>query len=92
MQKRIECQISGRVQLVMYRDFSTRTARALGLCGTVQNMNDGSVFLVAEGEETILRTFIEKLKKGPILARVEDVRVSWGEPTGEFSDFHIIYK
>lgn len=91
MQKRIECSIVGRVQMVMYRDFATRKARALGLVGTVKNMDDGTVFVVAEGEESELMLFIEKLKTGPLLASVEHVDVAWKDASEEFSDFHIVY-
>lgn len=78
--------------MVMYRDFATRKARVLGLRGTVKNMNDGSVAVVAEGEESLLKLFIEKLEVGPILAHVEDVIVFWKEATGIYSDFVIVYE
>lgn len=92
MQKRIECSVSGRVQMVMYRDFATRNARSLGLTGMVKNMPDGTVSVIAEGEESSLTLFIEKLKIGSILAHVEHVAFSWGDATGTFTDFHIAYK
>lgn len=92
MQKRIECSVSGRVQMVMYRDFATRKARSLGLMGMVRNMPNGTVCVTAEGGEATLILFIEKLKKGSVLARVESVAVVWCERTGEFTDFHIVYK
>ena len=91
MQKRIECTVAGRVQMVMYRDFTARNARALGLFGTVKNTDEGSVFVVAEGEESVLLLFIEKLKQGSLLAHVEKADVLWKEPSGEFSDFRIVY-
>ena len=51
MEKRLECQVFGRVQLVMFRDFVTRKARARGIVGTVKNNPDGSVSVVAQGDE-----------------------------------------
>lgn len=77
--------------MVMYRDFATRSARGLRLTGIVKNINDGSVAVVAEGEEATLLRFIDKLKRGSFLSQVEDVSVSWGDATGEFADFHIVY-
>ena len=91
MQKRLECIIRGRVQMVMFRDFAKRKADALGLAGSVQNMPDGSVNVVAEGEEEKLKKFIELLKKGPLLARVDDVSVKWPEPQENFLGFQILY-
>lgn len=91
MQKRIECSIVGRVQMVMYRDFATRKARTLGLKGMVKNMADGTVLVVAEGEESALTLFVAKLHTGPLLASVERVDSLWKDATGEFTDFHIVY-
>ena len=92
MKKRIECHIEGRVQMVMYRDFAVRKATALGVVGTVQNMPDGSVLLNAEGEESFINLYIEKLKRGSVLSHVEHVEVLWSEPHGQWSDFRIVYK
>lgn len=91
MQKRIECTIRGRVQMVMFRDFAKRNADKLGLVGSVQNMPDGSVFVTAEGEEEKLKQFIELLRKGPMFAKIRDVAVSWQEAKGDFNDFRIVY-
>ncbi len=91
MQKRIECSVSGRVQMVMYRDFATRKARSFGLTGMVKNMPDGTVSVITEGEESALLLFIEKLKIGSLLAHVEHVDILWKDATGEFTDFNIAY-
>ena len=63
MQKRLLCEVSGRVQLVMYRDFTGRKAKQLGIVGTVENLNNGNVYVIAEGEEEALGAFLENLKK-----------------------------
>ena len=89
--KRIECEVKGRVQMVMFRDFVQRKARKLELAGWVQNKADGSVAIVAEGVESALQEFVRLLWRGPILAHVEDVVVSWKDATGEFGQFIIRY-
>lgn len=91
MQKRLTCCVTGRVQLVMFRDFATREARALGINGTVKNNPDGSVSIVAEGDEVVLHAFLELIGKGPILARVDKVRGDWAEPLGGYKNFDILY-
>lgn len=91
MKKRLECNITGRVQMVMFRDFTQRNATKLGIAGTVQNMEDGSVYVVAEGEEEKLQKLLELLKKGPLFASAENTKEQWGQPTGEFVGFHIEY-
>lgn len=91
MQKRIECVITGRVQMVMFRDFAQRKARGLGLVGTVENLSDGSVVVIAEGKEEALRRFIALLHQGSLLSKVEEVKTGWKDATGEFSKFSILF-
>lgn len=91
MQSAFRAIISGRVQMVMYRDFVQRKARGLGVVGTVKNLPDGTVEVIAEGEKEVLEKYIRKLRRGPLLSRVEDVRVEWRELLGTFSDFVILF-
>jgi acylphosphatase len=92
MKKRVECKITGRVQMVMFRDFTTRKAKSLDLIGFVKNLEDGSVFAVAEGDEINLKKWIRFLNKGSILSRVDGVEVFWTEPKNKFLNFKITYK
>ena len=78
--------------MVMYRDFAMRRGRKLILTGFVENMEDGRVHLIAEGEELSLANYVEELKKGPALAHVEDVEVQWGDMRGEHDKFSIVYR
>jgi acylphosphatase len=91
MKERLECKITGRVQLVMFRDFTQRKATALGLFGRVENKRDGSVVVVAEGERSKLEQLLLLLRRGSLLSRVDGIMEKWGEATGEFSDFAIVY-
>lgn len=79
------------MQMVMFRDFIQRKARSLGIAGAVENMDDRSVRIVAQGAEDALETLIEHLHKGPFYARVTRVNVEWREPTETFSGFKIVY-
>ena len=92
MFKRIECKITGRVQMVMYRDFACRKARSLQLQGIVKNNADGSVAVIAEGKEEALMQYVECLVRGPMLAHVEHVETMWADAKEEFSQFMIAYK
>jgi acylphosphatase len=83
--------VSGRVQLVMFRDFVQRKASHLKLLGTVRNMPDGTVEVRAEGEKVKLDTLVALLHTGPVLARVDGVAVEWVEPKGNFQGFTINY-
>lgn len=65
--------ITGRVQMVMFRDFLTRTARRLALRGWVRNLSDGRVEFLAQGEHSALERLLAKAHEGPLLARVDGV-------------------
>lgn len=89
--ERLEAIVSGRVQVVMYRDFACRNARALGLVGSAQNLPNDTVRVIAEGERAVLDQFVLKLWRGSMLAKVENVDVKFLPATGEFKNFRIIY-
>ena len=83
--------ISGRVQLVMMRDFVQRKASGLGLAGWVRNLSDGTVEVLAQGEKPALDELLRKLRRGSILSRVDDVAPEWREMGERFSGFDILY-
>lgn len=89
MLSRIHVFASGRVQGVAYRYFAEREALEMSLTGWVRNTFDGRVEVVAEGEKGALEQFVESLRRGPRLARVEGLDVEWEDHRGEFSDFRI---
>lgn len=90
--ERLEAIVSGRVQMVMYRDFAQRKASGLKLTGWVRNLPDTTVKVVAEGPREKLDKLLEKLHRGPVLAHVEKVEPSWLPATGEFKGFIISYE
>lgn len=65
--------VTGVVQMVGYRAWTTRTARALGLCGFVRNLDDGRVEIFAEGEARAIDALATRCWQGPPAARVEEV-------------------
>ncbi len=91
MPSAITATISGRVQMVMFRDFCRRVATRLSLMGQVENKADGTVFVYAEGEESNLQKFIEFLQKGSMLSKVDTVAYQWVHPKGGYNSFDIHY-
>lgn len=65
--------VSGQVQGVFFRAATEAAARRLGVTGWVRNLADGSVELVACGEEAKLAELERWLWQGPPRARVEQV-------------------
>lgn len=89
-QARLVAVATGRVQMVGYRDFVRRKAASLGLRGHVRNLPSGDEVLVeAEGPRPALEALLLQLRRGPPLASVHDVRVTWAEASGEFLDFRV---
>lgn len=74
---RLELKIYGDVQGVTFR-WSTRSqAGDLGVFGYVKNLPDGTVEVVAEGQEEPLKKLLEWCKIGPRSARVDRVEERW---------------
>ncbi len=66
--------VSGRVQGVGYRSYVEHVASKLEVHGYVRNRRDGSVEVFAISTPERLKQFRFALEKGPMLARVTDVR------------------
>jgi acylphosphatase len=86
-----EIIVEGCVQGVGYRAFAQRKAAQLALQGYVMNLKDGRVRVRVEGSREAIGELTRDLEKGPPLARVETVSVSWRPPTGRFTSFDIRY-
>lgn len=82
--------VAGRVQGVGFRYFARDAARRDGIAGTVQNLEDGRVEVVACGEAEAMSRFEIALRRGPAGARVEEVQVEPGPPGTSAPDFRIL--
>jgi acylphosphatase len=71
--ERIRLRAYGGVQGVGFRAYVRKTARALGLCGYVRNVADGSVEIEASGNAAELQQLRDAVKRGPPYASVERV-------------------
>jgi acylphosphatase len=67
--------VSGRVQGVWYRAHTEKRARELGLCGTVENLPDGTVEIVAEGDAAGIEQLVEWTWSGSPHSEVAAVEV-----------------
>lgn len=79
---RLNALVSGEVQGVGYRQFVRRHALDLGLAGYAENLADGRVEVVAEGEREDLELLLVRLRMGPAHAEVEEIEEIWGEGGG----------
>lgn len=85
--KRVHVFVSGKVQGVGFRDFTSTKARGLKLTGWVKNLNDGRVELIAEGPSGAIDELVAAVHKGPRAARVDKVEVKEEPHKGEFKSF-----
>lgn len=77
------------MQGVAYRFFAEKQAARLAVTGWVRNLPDGRVEVLAEGPPEKIEAFLELLREGPRLARVDSFDVRTEPSTGEFADFRI---
>lgn len=89
MKSRTTVIVRGRVQGVAFRYHTVRAAVRHRVTGWVANLPDGSVKACFEGEEGDVRAVVQWCRKGPDLARVDEVTEDNGDYTGEFAGFEI---
>ena len=70
------CVVTGKVQGVWFRASARQEAERLGVSGYARNRPDGAVEVLACGAPDAVAALIEWLRRGPPLARVEQVAVS----------------
>jgi acylphosphatase len=90
MHARAHILVTGRVQGVFFRASMQREARKRGLVGWVRNLSNGCVEGVVEGEKEQVREIIKYCRIGPSLAKVNDVKVTWGDASGRYETFRIV--
>jgi acylphosphatase len=86
---RVHIWVTGRVQGVGFRAYVMQSGTFFGLVGWVHNLGYEQVEIVAEGPRGVLERFIQVVRTGPSTSRVEEARVEWETPTGEFPSFEV---
>jgi len=81
--------VDGLVQGVGFRYFTLRVAEQYGLTGWVRNRLRGDVEIYAEGDKSVLETFITEIRRGPRFGHVDAIDVEWKEATGAYRNFSV---
>jgi acylphosphatase len=82
--------VKGRVQGVGFRAHVEYSARQIGrVSGWVRNVGYDTVEAVVEGMREDVARFIEMMKQGPSMSRVDESMVEWEDVTGEFREFGV---
>lgn len=86
--ERLIAYVSGRVQKAGYRSKVISIAKAFGIKGSIQNLPDGKVKVVAEGEEADLGRFANALKIKNAIINVTDIKKEFSSATGDYEGFY----
>ena len=85
--KRLTATVSGKVQKVGYRKRIIDIAIAFGIKGIVENLEDGRVRIIAEGDEEKLKWFETAIEIKNTLIQVASVERAYAPASGEFAGF-----
>lgn len=81
---------SGRVQGVGFRYTVRTVANGYEVTGTVRNLPDGRVELVAEGTRAELDAFRQAIRDAGLAHFIRDEAVTWSAAAGDLRGFEIV--
>jgi acylphosphatase len=88
--KRIQIFYSGKVQGVGFRYTVKTVATGFEVAGTVRNLPDGRVELIAEGTQDELTAFSEAIRDSGLGHFIQKETVSWADALNDFRGFEIL--
>ena len=86
--KRLTAYVSGKVQRVGYRARVIQLANGLGLKGIIENLSDGRVRIIAEGDEEKMKLFEGAIDIKNTFIQVTSIEKIYSQPYGEFGSFY----
>jgi acylphosphatase len=81
---------SGHVQGVGFRYTARAVAAGFEVCGTVRNLPDGRVELIAEGLRDELDAFRRAVREAGLESVIRSEDVKWSEAAGGLRGFEIV--
>jgi acylphosphatase len=81
---------SGQVQGVGFRYTAKSVANGFEVVGTIRNLSDSRVELVAEGTQPELEAFRRAIRDEGLEHFIDHEEVSWSEAAGGFRGFEIV--
>tara|TARA_B100001778_G_C18440607_1_gene562135 strand:+ start:102 stop:380 length:279 start_codon:yes stop_codon:yes gene_type:complete len=87
---RVNVHYSGRVQGVGFRYIVKSLVPGYEVLGTVKNLPDGRVEMVAEGQQVELEDFLQAIRDSGLRRNIQDEELVWGEAEDKFRGFNII--
>ena len=80
---------SGNVQGVGFRYTAKSVATGFEVAGSVRNLPDGRVELIAEGQKAELEAFRQAIRDAGLEHFIRDETVRWDDASNEFRGFEI---
>jgi len=87
---RLQLFYEGRVQGVGFRYTTKKVALEFEVTGTVRNLADGRVEMIAEGERDELEDFRDAIRDAGLAGFIRKETENWSEPSNEFRGFEIV--
>lgn len=84
--------VRGKVQGVYFRFNMQQVAMKNSVVGWVRNLPDGNVEALLEGKKEDVNQVVQWSEIGPENARVDEVKMDYGQYTGKYKDFIIRYE
>jgi len=81
---------SGRVQGVGFRYTAKSVAAGFEVTGSVRNLTDGRVELIAEGTRAELEAFRAAILEAGLSGLIRDEAVTWSDAQNELHGFEIV--
>lgn len=86
--KKVTLHISGNVQRVGYRAKVISRANALGIKGFIQNLPDGRVKIIAQGEQSELDKLIQAINISNSLINVTNIEQEYSSYSDDYEGFN----
>jgi acylphosphatase len=80
---------SGRVRGVGFRYTVKTTATGFEVTGTVRNLDDGRVEMIAEGRKGELDEFLKAIRDSEVGRFIRNEQTSWSDAKNEYRGFEI---
>jgi len=87
---RVRVFYAGRVQGVGFRYTVKTLVTGFEVTGSIRNLSDGRVELIAEGVKEELEAFQQAVRDSGLGPLIDHEQASWSEARGDFCGFEII--
>lgn len=89
--KRVHLTVYGRVQGVGFRNYTQQMATRYRIFGWVRNRPNGTVEIDAQGDSSLLQSFLAAIRKGSPFSQVSKVEKQEESKLTSYQSFRIKY-